>query len=46
MQAANTLKKAKKIMEGVVAKEPGNADAYFAIGMFNYFAENVPSGLK
>lgn len=46
MQAGNTLKKAKEIMEGVVAVDPNNADAYFAMGMFNYFAANVPSGLK
>lgn len=45
-RAGSVLKKAKKIMEDVVAKEPENKQAYFAIGLFNYFADNVPRGLK
>jgi tetratricopeptide (TPR) repeat protein len=46
MGGGNTLKKGKDIMLEVIAKNPNAYDAYFALGVFNYFAENVPSGLK
>ncbi|OVE80527.1 hypothetical protein BVY03_06100 [bacterium K02(2017)] len=46
MKAGSTLKKAKNLMLEVVAKEPNNNNAYFALGLFNYFADNVPSGFK
>lgn len=46
LKAGNTLKKSKKIMEEVIAQDPNFTEAYFAIGLFNYFSENVPSGLK
>lgn len=45
-RAGNTLKRAKEIMIEVIEKNPNAYDAYFALGVFNYFAENVPSGLK
>lgn len=45
-QAAFTLKMAKNLMEEVIAVEPANAQAYFAVGMFNYFAAKVPPGFR
>lgn len=44
--AGNSLKKSKNLMLEVLEKDPNNVDGCFAIGMFNYFADNVPSGLK
>lgn len=46
MQGGFALKKAKELMLGVIAKEPENEDAYMALGVFNYFSANVPSGFK
>jgi len=46
LKAGNTLKKAKKIMLEVIEQDPNKSEAYFAIGMFNYFADNVPPGFK
>lgn len=46
MKAGSVLKESSKIMESVIAKDPSRDDAFFAIGMFNYFAANVPSGFK
>ncbi|MBU0505621.1 MAG: tetratricopeptide repeat protein [bacterium] len=46
MKAGSTLKKAKKLMLDVIKKDPNNKSALFSVGLFNYFADNVPSGLK
>lgn len=46
MQGGGTLKKAKELMLTALEKDPGNNDAYFALGVFNYFSANVPSGFK
>lgn len=46
MKAGQVLKESSKIMESVIARDPSRDDAFFAIGMFNYFADNVPSGFK
>lgn len=46
MKGGGTLKKAKELMLTVIEKDPGNNDAYFALGVFNYFSANVPSGFK
>lgn len=45
-QAGSNLKIGKNLMEEVMKKDPNNPHAYFAIGLFNYFADNVPSGFK
>lgn len=45
-QAALSLKKAKNLMLEVLAVDAKNPNAAFAIGLFNYFADNVPSGFK
>lgn len=44
--AGNSLKKAKNLMLEVLEKDSSKADAYFAIGIFNYFSANVPAGFK
>lgn len=46
IQSGTALKKASSLMQDVIEKDPANAEAYFAIGLFNYFADNVPSGFK
>ncbi|MBF0105623.1 MAG: DUF3808 domain-containing protein [Deltaproteobacteria bacterium] len=46
VQAGASLKKSKELMLEVVAKDPNNVQAYFAIGLFNYFAAEVPAGFK
>lgn len=46
MQAGSSLKKAKNLMLEVLAKDPNNPEAFFAIGLFNYFSDNVPAGFK
>lgn len=46
LNAGNSLKKAKNLMMEVLEKDANNADAYFAIGIFNYFSANVPAGFK
>ncbi|MCP5463928.1 MAG: DUF3808 domain-containing protein [Deltaproteobacteria bacterium] len=45
-QSGLSLKKAKNLMEEVIQKDPNNHQAYFSIGLFNYFADRVPSGFK
>lgn len=45
-KAGLTLKKSKNLMLEVIKKDPNNYDAYMALGTFNYFSNNVPSGLK
>lgn len=44
--AGNSLKKSKNLMLEVLEKDSGNANAYFAVGLFNYFSANVPAGFK
>lgn len=46
LTAGSTLKRAKAEMEEVLKTSPQTYEAYFVSGMFNYFCENVPSGLK
>lgn len=46
VQAGSTLKKASALVQEVIEKNPGHTEAYFAIGLFNYFADNVPDGFK
>ncbi|MBX7148621.1 hypothetical protein K1X76_06000 [bacterium] len=45
-RAGLILKKCKKHMEEAIEKDPSRYDAYLAIGSFNYFAANIPPGLK
>lgn len=44
--AGGLLKKAKNYMEEVIEKDPKRFDAYMAMGIFNYYAANVPPGLR
>lgn len=46
MKAGLILKKCKKYMEKAIEKDPNRYDAHLAIGIFNYYAANIPSGLK
>lgn len=46
MQAGSSLKKAKNLMLEVLNKDPNNPEAYFAVGLFNYFSDNVPAGFR
>lgn len=46
MQAGSSLKRAKNLMQEVLGKDPNNPEAYFAIGLFNYFSDNVPAGFR
>lgn len=46
MRGGFALKKAKDLMLKAIAKDPENEDAYMALGVFNYFSANVPSGFK
>lgn len=46
MRGGFALKKAKDLMLKAIAKDPNNEDAYMALGVFNYFSANVPSGFK
>lgn len=46
VQAGSTLKRASSLVQEVIEKNPGHSEAYFAIGLFNYFADNVPAGFK
>ena len=46
MQAGFSLKQAKNLMNEVLASNPGNQDANFAVGLFNYFAASVPPGFR
>lgn len=46
MSGGFALKKAKNLMLQAIAKDPENEDAYMALGVFNYFSANVPSGFK
>jgi tetratricopeptide (TPR) repeat protein len=46
MRGGGELKKAKELMLAAIAKDPNNYDAYMALGVFNYFSANVPSGFK
>lgn len=46
VQAGTYLKKASSLMVDVIEKDPGNTEAYFAVGLFNYFSDNVPAGFK
>ena len=46
MRGGFALRKAKDLMLQAIALDPNNYDAYMALGVFNYFSENVPSGFK
>jgi tetratricopeptide (TPR) repeat protein len=46
MQAGSSLKKAKNLMQEVLAKDPNSPEAFFAVGLFNYYSDNVPAGFK
>lgn len=46
VQAGNSLKKSSQLMTEVLDQNPGLVDAYFAVGLYNFYAENVPSGFK
>lgn len=45
-KAGKLLKKAKELMNQSIQMNPNAYDAYFALGVFNYFSERVPSGFK
>jgi tetratricopeptide (TPR) repeat protein len=45
-RAGLILKKCKKYMYDAIEKNPERYDAYMAVGIFNYYADNIPSGLK
>lgn len=46
VQAGNSLKRSTKLMMEVLENNPDQKDAYFAVGLYNFFAANVPSGFK
>lgn len=46
VQAGNSLKRSTKLMMEVLENNPEHKDAYFAVGLYNFFAANVPSGFK
>lgn len=46
MRGGGELKKAKELMLAAISKDPNNYDAYMALGVFNYFSANVPSGFR
>ncbi len=46
VQAGNIMKEANNLMKEVLAANPNSDDAYFAMGLFNYFSANVPAGFK
>lgn len=46
MRAGLTLKKARKYLEEVEKKDPSRVEANLALGVFNFYAGNLPSGLK
>lgn len=45
-RAGLELKKCQKHMEEAVRRDPNRYDAYLAMGIFNFYAGNLPSGLK
>ncbi len=45
-RAGLILKKCKKHMDDAIAKNPQFYDAYLALGLFNYYAANIPSGFQ
>lgn len=45
-RAGLILKKCKKHMNKAIEKNPNRYDAYLAIGIFNFYAANIPPGLK
>jgi hypothetical protein len=46
LTGGNTLSKSKNYMLQAIAKNPNASEAYLALGIFNYFSENIPSGFK
>jgi len=46
MKSGSILKSAQKYMEEALKKDPSRYDALFAMGIFNFYAANIPSGLK
>ena len=46
VQAGATLKRASSQVQDVIERNPDHSEACFSIGLFNYFADNVPSGFK
>lgn len=45
-RAGLELKKTQKHMQEAVQKDPSRFEAYLAMGIFNFYAGNLPSGLK
>lgn len=45
-RAGLVLKKAQQYMYDATAKDSNRADAYLAMGIFNFYAANIPPGLK
>lgn len=45
-RAGLVLKKCKRHLEKAVSKDPQRWDAYLALGIFNFYAANIPPGLK
>ncbi|MDO8519227.1 MAG: hypothetical protein Q7T11_03580 [Deltaproteobacteria bacterium] len=45
-RAGLILKKCQKHMEEAIKREPKRWDAYLAIGIFNFYAANIPPGLQ
>lgn len=45
-RAGLILKKCKKHMEDAIAKNPNRWEAYLAIGIFNFYAANIPPGMQ
>lgn len=45
-RSAYLAKKGKKILEKILKKNPELYDAYFGLGIFNYYADKVPSLIK
>ncbi len=44
--SAFSARKGKKILEKILKKNPELYDAYFGLGIFNYYADKVPSLIK
>lgn len=45
-RAGLILKKCQKHMEEAIRRDPKRWDAYLAIGIFNFYAANIPPGLQ
>jgi tetratricopeptide (TPR) repeat protein len=46
LTGGGTLKKSQGLMNEAITQNPNAFDAYLALGIFNYFSENIPSGFK